>query len=56
MEFNGKEIKTLFVKFKHKETERNNQEQTGTDRNWQKLTETDRNWQKQQEYTGLYIA
>ena len=32
MKFKGKEIKILYVKFKHKETERNRQEQTGLDR------------------------
>ena len=42
MKFKGKEIKILYVKFKHKETDRNRQEQTGTDRN-------------RQEQTGLYI-
>jgi hypothetical protein len=35
------------MKFKHKETDRNRQEQTGTDRNRQELTGTDRNRQDQ---------
>ena len=39
MQFNGKEIKILYVKFKPKETDRNRQEhrqeQTGIDRNRQ---------------------
>ena len=33
MKFKGKEIKILYVKFQHKETDGNRQEQTGTDRN-----------------------
>ena len=38
--FKGKEIKILYVKFKHKETDRNRQEQTGTDRIRKKQTGT----------------
>ena len=53
MKFKGKEIKILYVKFKHKETDRNRQEQTGTDRNRQEQTGTqtgtDRISKKQQE-------
>ena len=33
MKFKGKEIKILYVKFKHKETDRNRQDQKETDRN-----------------------
>ena len=42
MKFKGKEIKSLYVKFKHKETDRNRQEQTGTDRNRQEQTGTNK--------------
>ena len=37
MKFKGKEIKILYVKFKHKETDGNRQEQAGTGRNRQDL-------------------
>ena len=47
MKFNGKEIKILYVKFKHKETDENRQEQTGSDKNRQEKTGTDRNIQDQ---------
>ena len=64
MKFKGKEIKILYVKFQHKETDgnihqignpevRNIQEQTGTDRNRQELTEADRNRQAQ---TGIIAS
>ena len=43
MKFKGKEIKILYVIFKHKETDGNRREQTGTDRNRQEQTETDGN-------------
>ena len=45
MKFKGKEIKILYVKFKHKETDGNRREQTETDGNRQKQTGTDRNRQ-----------
>jgi hypothetical protein len=41
------------VKFKHKETDRNRQEQTGTDRNSQEQTGTDRNRQEQTGTAGI---
>ena len=44
MKFKGKEIKILYVKFKHKETDENRQEQTGSDKNRR----------KRQEQTGIY--
>ena len=47
MKFKGKEIKILYVKFKHKETDRNRQKQTETDMNRQKQAGTDRNIQDQ---------
>ena len=37
MKFKGKEIKILYVKFQHKETDGNRQEQAGTDRIRKKL-------------------
>jgi hypothetical protein len=40
MKFKGKEIKILYVKFKPKETYRNQQEQRGTDKNRQEQTGT----------------
>ena len=50
------------MKFKHKESDRNKQEQTGKDRKRQEQTGTDGNRQEQtvsdrirQEYTGLYL-
>jgi hypothetical protein len=45
MKFKGKEIKILYVKLKHKETDENRQEQTGSDRIRQEQTGTDRNIQ-----------
>ena len=51
MKFKGKEIKILYVKFKHKETFENRQEQTGSDRNRQEQTVIDGN---RQEQTGIY--
>ena len=45
MKFKGKESKILYVKFKHKETDENRQEQTGSDKNRQEKTGTDRNIQ-----------
>ena len=50
MIFKGKEIKILYVKFKHTETDRNRQQQTGTDRNRQDQKETDRNSRNRQDY------
>ena len=47
MKFKGKEIKIVYVKLKHKETDRNTQEQTGTDKNRLEQTRTDRNRQEQ---------
>ena len=52
MKFKGKEIKILYVKLKHKETDENRQEQTGSDRNRREQTGIDGN---RQEYTGLDI-
>ena len=49
MKFKGKEIKIVYVKFKHKETDRNRQEQTGSERIRQDQKETDRNRQDQKE-------
>jgi hypothetical protein len=46
MKFKGEEIKILYVKFKHKETDRNRQEQTGS----QDQKETDRNSRNRQDY------
>ena len=50
MKFKGKEIKILYVKSKHKETDRNRQEQTGTDRNRQDQKETDRDSRNRQDF------
>ena len=47
MKFKGKESKILYVKFKHKETDENRQEQTGSDRNRREQMGTDRNRQEQ---------
>ena len=38
MKFKGREIKILYVKFKHKETDGNRREQTGTDRSRKEQT------------------
>ena len=46
MKFKGKQIKILYVKFKHKETNWNRQEQMGTDGNRREKTGTDRNRQE----------
>ena len=46
MKFKGKEIKILYVKFKHKETDENRQEQTGSDRNRREQMGTDGNRQE----------
>ena len=45
MKLKGKESKILYVKFKHKETDENRQEQTGSDKNRREKTGTDRNIQ-----------
>ena len=42
----------LYVKLKHKETDGNSQEQTGTDRKRQDLKETDRNSRNRQDYSS----
>jgi hypothetical protein len=52
MKFKGKEIKILCVKLKHKETDRNGQDQTGSDRIRQDQKETDRNSRNRQDYSS----
>ena len=53
MKFKGKEIKIVYVKFKHKETVRNRKEQTGSERIRQDQKETDRIRKKQTETAGI---